>query len=230
MPPYSSAYMKRKATSTMKRGSAKRIASMVRKSYLNYPVYQAVRTAPAPRRVELKYDYGTVNGTVSNVPAVVSLLTVPNGNGSSERIGKMIQLHDMEISWHLRMNAVHNSNRASFMIVYDKSPNGVIASQTEILQSTDVNTLQNCDTRARFTVLFDNRWVTTNTATGDCSYSLGGAQGHKIISLKGKKTSYIGTTQGIADIETGALYIVTNSYSNNVVALEFTNKIQFSDA
>lgn len=225
MPPYSQKYLKRKNDGMYLTAVRKKARAVVRA----YSGYASARTAPAPRRVELKYDYGVVNGTVSSTPSVTLLSTIANGTGSSDRIGKMIQFHDIEISWHLRMAAVHNSNRGRFWIVYDKSPNGVLPAYTDVLQSSDVNTTMNCDTRARFLVLYEANWVTTNETTG-CSYSVGQVQGHKVVSLKGKKCTFIGTGAGIADIETGAIYIVTNSYDNNAVALEFTNKIQFSDA
>lgn len=230
MAPYAPKILKRRYGGQYSTSTKRRKVGMVRKSYVNYPVYNTVATAPAPSRVELKYDYGVVNGTIDSTPNVVLLTTIANGSGSSERIGKAVQYHSIEIAWSLRMAAVHNSNKASFKLIYDRSPNGILPAYTDILKSSDTNSLLNPDTRARFVELFEANWVTTNDVVSGNTNSIGQVHGHKLISMKGKKATFIGTADTIASIETGAIYVVTNSYDDNVVDLEFTNKINFSDS
>jgi hypothetical protein len=202
-----------------------------RRSYKKYPIYTAVATAPAPARVELKYDDGTTSGAISSTPLVILLSTVANGNGSSERIGRRISYYNMELAWIWRFAATHGGpNHCRFTVVYDSSPNGLAPAYTDIFVSTAVQSLQNPDTRGRFKFLYDTRGMSVvNAGTGD-EGTWTNFSGHKIISLKGKQAHYVGTGSGIADIEKGAIYLVTNSYQNNVVALDFTNRIQFSDA
>lgn len=205
----------------------------VRKSFRNYPIYQNVFTAPAPKTVELKYDGGIVETfAIDSTPEVILLSTIATGSGSSERIGKRIKFHDIEFKWAFLTNAVHNYNHVNFMIVYDKSPNGALPAYTDILTSSAVTSLPNADTRSRFQTLFEQRFCDSKqeAATFSAVWAGPGISGHKIISLKGKHAHYIGTGAAITDIEQGAIYLVVNSYSDDVTAMEFTNRIQYSDA
>jgi len=229
MPPYSRSTLKRKYEG--KYQPAKKQA-MIRKSFMSYPIYKQVATAPAPSRVELKYDDGIVSGAISSTPAIWLLSTIQNGSGSNERIGRRITYFNLEMSWIWRYSANHGGpNHARFTILYDSAPNGAFPSYTDMFVSTAVQTLTNPDTRGRFTVLFDSRCISgvnDPAATGDMAWT--NFNGHKVISLRGKHAHYIGTTDGIASMEKGAIYMVTNSYQNNVVAIDFSNRIQFSDA
>ena len=231
MPPYSRAVLKRK-NSGKYMSAGKKVRSVVRKSYANYPIYSAVPTAPAPSRVELKYDDGTLSGAVSNTPAVVVLSTIGNGSGSSERIGRRIRYENLEIGWIWRFAANHGGpNHCRFTIVYDNSPNGSIAAYTDMFVNTAVQSLQNPDTRGRFKFLYDSTAVSmVNDPVGTGSGNWSNFSGHKVISLKGKQAHYIGTGNTITDMEKGAIYLVLNSYQNNVNAIDFTNRIQFTDA
>jgi len=192
--------------------------------------YSTSVTAPAPTRVELKYDDGTLSGNISSTPQVNLLTTIPNGSGASERVGRRILYHDMQIQWVWRFAANHGGpNHARFSIVYDSSPNGVAPAYLDIFAINGVEALQNPDTRGRFKILYESKCVTYNdTTTGEIQYN--NMNGNKVISLKGKSCQFIGTGFTIADIEKGAIYLVTNSSQNNVVALDFTNRIQFSDS
>lgn len=226
MPPYASG-LKRKGSS--KRGTAKRIAGLVRKSYVNMPVYNTVATAPAPTRVELKYDFGEFSQLMKSAGLVTLLSTVATGSGSNERIGKRIQYQDIEIGWHYRPNALFNGNKVQFLIVFDKQPNGTLPAYSQICQSTAVEAFANNDTRGRFKILYRTEHIATNNTNGYSDHQ-GAWTGRKIISLKGMKAEYTGTGNAISDIERGAIYLVTQSYGNDLVLLEFVNRIQFSDA
>jgi len=203
--------------------------NVVRKSFKNYPVYNTVYTAPAPTRVELKYDYGEFSTLMKSAGSVILLSTIANGSGSSERIGKRIQYHDIEIGWHYRPNATFNANKCQWMLIYDKSPNGTLPTYLDMFQSTAVEAFSNSDTRGRFQILYRQEHIATNNANGYSDHG-GPWTGRKVISLKGKKCDFIGTGNTISDIEKGALYLVTQSYANDAVLLEFVNRIQYSDA
>jgi len=218
-----------KRKSTWKAGPSKRqkSAPTVRRTFNN------ATTAPAPTRVELKYDYGFVTtAPVDSTPSVTLLSTIANGTGSSDRIGKRIAYHDIEISWAWLYNADHSLNTAGFFIVYDNAPNGSLPAYTDIINDSSVTTLQNPDQRGRFKILFRTNFnsVDRTGATVARTAFQGPEFGHKIISLKGKGAHFIGTANTIASMEKGAIYLLTNSYADNVVALEFTNQIQYSDA
>lgn len=195
-------------------------------------LYNNVYTAPAPRRVELKYDDGDLSGAISSTPAVVLLSTIAIGTDANQRIGRRIQYHNIEVSWVWRWSANHGGpNHARFMIVFDSAPNGALPAYTDILHNSSVQTLVKADTRSRFTVLLDSMCTSAvNDPVGTGNMSWENFRGHKLISLAGKHAQYIGTDATIASMEKGAIYLVTNSYQNNVDALDFTNRIQFSDS
>lgn len=188
-------------------------------------------TAVAPRRVELKYDDGRSSGAVSSTPSITLLTTIANGTGASDRVGRKINYDSIEMSWIWRYSANHGGpNHARFTLVYDNAPNRTAVSYLDMFESTAVESLQRADTRGRFKFLFDSRCVSSvndPAGSGDMNWTNFG--GHKIISLKGKIAHFTGTSVNITDIEKGAIYLVTNSYQNGVVALDFSNRIQFSD-
>jgi hypothetical protein len=209
-------------------GKRARTMTMVRKSY---PIYQNVFTAPAPRRVELKYDIGAFSTLISSVPAVIVLSNIANGSGSTQRIGKRIQYHDIEFNWFFIGSNSNPPNVCRFWIVYDTAPNGITPAYTDILSSSAVTCVLNPDTRARYKVLYDSMaYVHYDNTSGQSGSDSSGNLGKKVVSLRGKYAQFTGTTDTMPDMEKGSIYCVTNSFSNNKTYLEFTNKIQFSDA
>jgi len=229
MPPYSASTLKRKYSGKYQTAGRKMAKAMVRKSYVSYPVYSTIATAPAPTRVELKYDYGEFNTLMKAAGTVILLSTIPNGNGSSERVGRRIQYHDIEIGWHYRPNATYNNHKVAFMIVYDSSPNGALPSYLSICQSTAVESFANSDTRGRYSILYRSENISTNNTNG-MTYCQGQMTGRKVISLKNRKCHFLGTGATIADVEKGAIYLVTQAYADDLMLLEFVNRIQYSDA
>jgi len=210
----------------------KKSTGMVRKSYVSYPVYSTVTTAPAPSRVELKYDDGVITGSISSTPAVTLLSTIANGSGSSERIGRRINYFNMEIRWQWRFASNHGGpNHAKFAIVFDTSPNGTLPAYADIYATTGTESLTNPDTRSRFKILYETNcvsYVNDPAATGGGNWN--NFAGTRVIPLKGKQGHFIGTGATIASIEKGAIYIVTNSVQNNVNSLDLYNRIQFFDS
>jgi len=200
-----------------------------RKYQKKMPMYSTVASAVAPRRVELKYDYGEFNTLMKAAGSVILLNTIPVGSGSSDRVGKRVSLHDIEIGWHHRPNAVFNANKSQWMLVYDRSPNGALPTYTQMFQNTPVEAFQNSDTKGRFVILYRCELIATNNANGYSDHQ-GQWTGRKVVSLKGKHTHYTGVGATIADIEKGAIYLVTQSYANDVQLLEFVNRIQYTDA
>jgi len=205
--------------------------AMVRKSYKNYPVYNNVWTAPAPTRVELKYDVGQVASAVPSAGSINLISTIANGSGSSDRIGRRIAYHDIEIKWEFGMSASHAYNNVKTYIIYDNSPNGAAPIWTDLFVTAVPYSVQNPDTKGRFKIIWESNFISYDATTATfarCWFNNGA--GHKVLSLKGKSAQFLGTTAGIADIEKGAIYFCMISDQNNVVQCNFQNKIQYSDA
>jgi len=167
---------------------------------------------------------------------VLTLLsTVANGSGSSERIGRKISYYDISIRYFLTANSVHLSNYTRIMVVYDNSPNGTAPAYTDIIQNSATTSFENPDTRGRFKILHDKTIYSATSDVVDKSINQFGtgsiAASHtQTISLKGKTAQFLGTGSSISDYEKGAIYLLTNSFQNNVMYLEFANRIQFYDA
>jgi len=200
-----------------------------RKYQKKMPMYSTVSTAVAPRRVELKYDFGQFNTLMKAAGSVILLNTIPIGSGASERVGKRVSLHDIEIGWHYRPNALVNSDKVQWLLVWDRSPNGALPAYLTICQSTAVEAFANSDTKGRFQILYRSEMICTNNANGYSDHQ-GQWSGRKVISLKGKHTHYTGVGSTITDIEKGGLYLVTQAYTNDSQVLEFCNRIQYTDA
>jgi len=216
---------KRKNTSSGGGGKKQKKISSAVASYNN------VWTAPAPNRVELKYDVGQVTDPVLAAGEVRLLTTIANGAGADERIGRRIAYHDIEISWLYDQNAAHGVNYSKFWIVYDDSPVKALPAFTDIMVSAVPFTLQNPDTKGRFKIMYESMYTSyiDNTAT-QSAVVMQQASGHKVISLKGKTAQFTGITNTIGSIEKGAVYLVNVSYANAKDYFRFQNKIQYSDA
>lgn len=76
------------------------------------------------------------------------MLTIPNGTGPSERIGRHIDLHDMTMNYEFKnsVNVALVSCRA--VLVFDKQTNATLPGITDIMNGTDVVALFNPDNRS----------------------------------------------------------------------------------
>lgn len=223
MPPYAPSVLKRKyggqyATSKKAKGSSSTTRSVVPFS----------RYAVAPRKVELKYDNGTVTTTVSTTGSVVQMLDVANGTGSSERIGKSIMLHDMTLNYNILPNAASSRLLWRCVIVYDRQTNGAAPSVTDVMHTTAVESMYNADNQTRFKVLYDQSGVIVTNATGiDIEYKT--IYRNIKISLKGLRTEYSGTGSTSASIIKGGIYMILLGNTVTGYAITEANRIQFSD-
>jgi len=193
------------------------------------PLYNNVVTAPAPKRVELKYDIGQTNQLVTVTGNINLLSTIPNGNDVQERIGRKISYHDIEILWSVNNIITHGLTNHKMWIIYDNAPNGSNPVWSDIFTSTVPYTLMNADQKGRFKVICEEEIITWNDSTSGQSWIQNG-MGHKVLSLKGKGAQFIGTGATIASIDKGAIYQCVISDGAGSVTVNLQNKIQFSDA
>jgi len=198
------------------------------KKFKKLSIYREPMTAPAPSRVEMKYDVGQVSGTVLVAGTVSLVSTIGQGPNYNERIGNRIKYYQMELSWLWdNATAAHGLDDGRMLVVYDNSPNGSLPAITDILANALPYAVRNPLTLNRFTIMFDTHAQLLLLQSDGCCWN-NNVQGSKVISLRGKTACYTGTGNAIADIEKGAIYICTVSSGGNI-GLVVQNRISYSD-
>lgn len=210
--------------------SAKRIKTA---SGLVRSTGQSTIFAKAPGRVELKYDDGgSAVFSVLTAGALVLLSTIPNGTGPSERVGRAITYHDITVNYKVQPRNDTDLGGIRVLLVYDRQTNGVSPVITDIMTATNTLALYNANNRSRFKILYDRTHSSYYEAT---VAGAGGRQSapvhviNKNISLKGLRAHFLNIGAGIADIESGAIYMVVLTDINDANDFTETNRIQYTD-
>lgn len=176
--------------------------------------------------------------------------TIP-GNGIQNRLGRKIRMSSVQIQGMIIDTAGYAGVEefCHLMLVYDSQCNGAAFAIADFMQSCDVaGTLTsgtsfdfvNMSNSERFKVLRHQRMHFTKSAAGtqavsrDTSDYLYGTSVDWFVKLKNMPVQYnTGTAGTIADLQTGALYLVT--LSNAVTAtsanhqLAFGARVRFTD-
>jgi len=163
--------------------------------------------------------------------AVVLLNGIAPGTAFYQRVGSKVQLKSVYIRANLSMqNATATGgvppSPMRWLVVWDKQPNGTAPSWNDLIKSVtsagaNSNNLHdhlNLDQRDRFSVLADTFiqqgavWNNTVAGTFDPAPSQAFADGMTIeryIRLRGLETVYMGVTDTIASVASGALWLFT---------------------
>lgn len=167
--------------------------------------------------------------TLNDEPTLQNLVTVNQGAGICNRIGNKIALKSLRFRCSLYPtgnNAGQGiSYQTRFMIIYDRQPNGTYPTFTEILGDMLVtNTIVQGDYISsinptnfdRFIVLCDKMISIGQSVSGvlGLGQTTETSQGiDEFIKLKGLETVFKASTSQspIADIATGALYVLTQA-------------------
>lgn len=219
----------KRAYSCNNRPSAKRAKTSYTRQNFTTKKLVPSRYAVPPKKVELKYDDGGTTTAGSLTGNITLLSTIGNGTGPSERIGRHVAYSDLTMNWHFNVTANTDNAYVRFVLIYDRQTNAATPGVTEVMNGTDVNALFNPDNRSRFSPLFDSgiTHMADNSTTGKVSVS-GKKGGQFRINLKGKKAEFLGSTTGVVDIDSGAIFLVFLSSSTTVSLVE-RNRIQYFD-
>lgn len=173
-----------------------------------YSARYGARAVSLPR--ETGYvDLALASYGLDTTGSIVLIPTVAQGASVNQRVGKKIMWKSLQCRGTMNARTAAVANDVAFMIVYDKRPTGALPSITDILVSANSSAFNNDSNSGRFRILkrVDQVLIgnTTTPATGqeekDCSF---------FLDLKGLPCVYKAATTGaIADIEEGALYLVT---------------------
>ncbi len=118
----------------------------------------------AADEAELKFhDVDVDDGTVAAAMNVqLALLTIAEGNGESERVGRKINVK--QINWRFEVllpttaTAADTSDVIRVMMVLDKQCNGALPTNTDVVETDDYQSFNNLSNRQRFRVLMDRTY------------------------------------------------------------------------
>lgn len=187
--------------------------------------------------VEWKNTDTNASLSIASGVAVWSALQVLNnlaqGVNNNQRIGRHVVMTKLTVRWQLQ-NGGGTQTQAPFrmMVVYDRNPQGVLPSITDILTVDQINGQVQLGNSDRFMILKD--WYPMK----DQGYSAqaGGLDYADKFTLNfgsGLQTSFLSTGGTITDISTGAIYLAfcaTNrSISTAGLKLDFIARVRYSD-
>lgn len=148
---------------------------------------------------------------VCDTTGSVTLLNgVATGTDFTDRIGRKIMLKSVYVRGRIApVDGGTSNSLARVMIVYDMQANGAAPAITDILKTATSQDQLNMNNRDRFRVIMDKQFP-----VGGVDTTVGYAQAPCIFQVKKFKrlnleTLYSGTTNAIASIATGALFMVT---------------------
>lgn len=152
--------------------------------------------------------------------ATIALLnTVPQGAGTSQRVGKRIMLKSLQGRGLISSNSTTTNSDVAFMVVYDKRPIGTLPAVTDILNTATSASFNNDTNSGRFRIL---KRVNRVVIGGGVSANLTAKSAHTadfFLNLRGLPQVFKAAGTGaIGDIEEGALYLITVGNTPNGTA------------
>lgn len=180
------------------------------------------------RRTEFKTTESISSIAFDSASPTVTLLNgVVPGLDDDQRIGRKITLRSLQTLGTIFNGSSGVDQVVRIAVVLDKTPGGVLPSYSNIFSSSGVDSMRNLDFRSRFQILSDQHIVVnTKGQYGDA---------HPVQSYRKMFTPTIynaGVAGTVADIESGALYLVTqgNVTGANVFAtLSIAHRVRYID-
>jgi len=194
-----------------------------------------------PNKVEKKVADLTVANYVADTTGAVTTLALPIlGSDMTNRIGRKIQMKSLYIRGVLQrestaVDTVHDACLCRLIIVYDKQPNGAVPAITDILVTSSSISQLNLNNRDRFQVIKDKQWVlgpywTQSTATTSFAVADRVTYPVKIFKKLNLETVFNAANGGtIADINTGALFMVTIGHRADGGSFSVCTRVRYDD-
>ncbi len=166
---------------------------------------------------------------------IVTLNTIVQGTGESERIGRKCTLKS--IQWRSALTLADTDTAATAsslgrLIVYiDKQTNGAQAAILDVLETASVFAYRNLSNTQRFTVLADHTFTMTSSAAAE-------VPGNDYGSVKRQYSFYkkvniplefSGTTGVIAELRSNNLACLFISTDNDRISIDGNLRLRFSD-
>lgn len=204
------------------------------------PVYGSSRWL-RHQRAKKETGYIDVASTVYGLDttgSVTLLNTVAQGSAVTQRVGKKIVMKGLQCRGVMQNRTTAIQNDVAYMIVYDKRPNGSLPAITDILTAITSQAMNNDANAGRFSIIkrHDDVLLGNTSVTGAVANALTDFTAKNVdwwIPLKGMPVVYKALGTGaIADIEEGALYLVTvgdTASSTAAAQLNVSFRLRFLD-
>lgn len=153
-------------------------------------------------------DVASNDYALDTTGSITLLNTIAQGASVNQRVGKKVVLKSLQCRGQSFNNSAATGNDVAFLIVYDKRPTGALPAITDILNTANSRAMNNDANSGRFRIMkrVDCMMTGNDTNITDTTYM----SQDFFLDLKGVQTVFKAATTGaIADIEQGALYLVT---------------------
>lgn len=191
-----------------KRKSAWDVAATYKKPRPKPSAYVSRRSL-VPYKEDGYVDLAVASYNMDTTGSIALIATVPQGSSVSQRVGKKILWKSMQIRGNVYAGTTAIIPTGTWMIVYDRRPTGSLPAITDILVSANQNSFTNDSNAGRFKILkrMDYQFV----GAGNVGTSSDPADVvNEYLKLKNLPCVFKAAGTGaIADIEEGALYLIT---------------------
>lgn len=153
-------------------------------------------------------DLALANYALDTTGSVTLLATIPQGTTVSTRVGKKAMLLSLQGRGHVQSGTTTTLVDCAFLIVYDSRPQTTLPAITDILNTAHTSSMNNDANSGRFRILKRMDFSLSGNATAPAT---GGEIASSDFFLKIRRPIVFKAagTGVIADIEEGALYLVT---------------------
>lgn len=161
-------------------------------------------------RKEIGYvDLAASTYNCDTTGTITLLTTIAQGAGITQRVGKRVSLKSLQCKGRIYAGSAGVIAQADYIIVYDKRPTGTLPAITDVLNTASSYSFNNDANSGRFVTIKRGAFTlignSTTPSTGCESYDI-----DFYVSLKGLPQVFKAAGTGaIADIEEGALYLIT---------------------
>lgn len=171
-----------------------------------------LKRAQAPKKTPVDTGYvDLANATYAcdTTGTITLLATIAQGTTVNQRVGKRAQYRSVQIRGNVQTNTATIESDVAILLVYDRCPTTTLPAITDILVTANSHAFNNDNNSGRFRIV--RRWDVTlvgnTTAPATGKESLGFDE---FVNLKGLNVVFKALGTGaIADIEEGAMYLVT---------------------
>lgn len=141
--------------------------------------------------------------------SITLLNTVAQGAGTSQRVGKKIQLKSLQFHGTSVNGSTATDNDVSFLIVYDKRPVGTLPAITDVLNTVSSHSFNNDGNSDRFMILKRVDKALVGSAANQYTSKFAESEDF-FLNLRGLPQVFKAAGTGaIGDISEGCLYLIT---------------------
>ncbi len=194
--------------------------------------YQAARYSTRASGGELKFHDVIVNNLSADTNGLITdtLLTIPEGVGESQRVGRKIIIRQLQLYANATLLAVTDATNVSvdcrFILYLDSQTNGSAAAVADILESATVRSFRNLSNSGRFRILMDKRFGLSAQAGG--AHALDSTHSFTVTRVFGLNKRLELPIEYDSSAATGALATMRSNNIGMLVLAEINSRVQFN--